>query len=151
MIINNYALSMQTQAIQQMQMQRALTVSTNPSPFGAFNYFDRCTNELMGLHFTASLPLLDWIGWEVSDEYTKTFEYLTFVRPTVTNGTASAGHLSDACADPNTWEFGTNKFTVTGFGRYGRRGPTRDIMKPMMYCKTDPRRRLDGTPVIFIS
>ena len=72
MIINNYALSMQTQAIQQMQMQRALTVSTNPSPFGAFNYFDRCTDELMGLHFTASLPLLDWIGWEVSDEYTKT-------------------------------------------------------------------------------
>lgn len=147
MIVNNYALSLQTQAIQQMQMQRTLTVSTNPSPFGAFNYFDRCTDELMGLHFTASLPLLDWIGWEVSDEYTKPFEYLTFVRPTVTNGTASAGHLSDACADPNSWEFGTNKFTVSGFGRYGRRGPTRDIMKPMMYCKTDPRRRLDGAPV----
>lgn len=147
MIVNNYALSRQTDAIQQMQMQRALTVSTNPSPFGSFNYFDRCTDELMGLHFEASLPLLDWIGFEVDDEYTKTFEYLTFVRPAYSSGSATAGYLSDACADPNSWEFGTNKFTVTGFGRYGRRGPTRDIMKPMFYCKTDPRRRLDGTPV----
>lgn len=142
MIVNQYLMTRQMEA-----MQRALTVSTNPSPFGSFNYFDRCTDELMGLHFEASLPLLDWIGWEVSDEYTKTFEYMTFVRPAFSGGSATAGHLADACADPNTWEFGTNKFTVTGFGRYGRRGPTRDIMKPMMYCKTDPRRRLDGTPV----
>ncbi len=147
MIVNNYAMSRQQDAIHHMQMQRALTLSTTASPFGCTNFFDRCTDELMGLHFGASLPLLDWMGFEVSDECNKTFEYITFLRPTVTDGVASAGHLSDACADPNSFQFGTAKLTIENFGRYGRRGPTRDIMKPTVYCKTDPRRRLDGTPV----
>lgn len=144
MLVNQYALAHQMQAMQ----QRALTLGTSPTPLdGAANFFDRCTDELMGLHFRAGLPLLDYMGFEVSDEYHKVFEYITFVRPAYSEGSATAGYLSAPCADPNGWEFGTAKLTVDSFGRYGRRGPTRDMMKPSKYCATDPRRRLDGTPV----
>lgn len=149
MIINSYAMARQQDALlaRQMQMQRALTVSTAASPFGCCNFFDRCTDEIMGLHFAGGLPLLDWMGFTVSDVCTKTFEYITYLRPAMSEGSPTAGHLADPCADPNGYEFGTAKFTIENFGRYGRKGPTRDMMKPKMYCQTDPRRRLDGTPV----
>jgi len=144
-LVNQYALQSQMQG---MMQQRALTLGTSPTPFnGCANFFDRCTDELMGLHFRAGLPLLDYMGFEVSDECHKVFEYITFVRPAYSTGAPTAGHLSQPCADPNGWEFGTAKLTIDNFGRYGRRGPTRNMMQPSKYCMTDPRRRLDGTAV----
>lgn len=149
MILNQYALEAQQLAYQQ-KVARALTLSTTASPFGSANFFDRCTDELMSLHFGAAMPLLDYMGFTVSDVHHKVFEYITYVRPAYASGSTgspTAGHLSDPCSTPNGFQYGTAKLTVDGFGRYGRVGPTRDLMKPNMYCDTDPRRRLDGTPV----
>lgn len=150
MIVNTYAMQQQQELMlgRQLQLrQRALTLGTGATPFGCSNFFDRCTDELLGLHFAGGLPLLDWMGFEVSDVCNVTFEYITFVRPTRLTGAASPGHIAQPCATPNGWEFGTAKMTIEDFGRYGRLGPTRDIMRPKFYCATDPRRRLDGTPV----
>lgn len=150
MIINPYRFKQQMELMQaaQTKMQRhALSVVNSASPFGACNFFDRCTDELLGLHFAGGLPLLDWMGFNVTDTLTETLEFITFVRPTQNEGANTAGHIADPCADPNGWEFGTTKMTINKFGRYGRKGPTRDMMRPTFYCRTDPRRRLDGSVV----
>jgi hypothetical protein len=122
---------------------RALTLSTAATPFGCCNFFDRCNDEIMSLHFGGTLGLLDWMNFQVSDECYKVLEFISYNRPA--NG--SAGYLADPCADPNGIEYGTSKLTLEDFGRYGRTGPTRDIMKPKRFCATDPVRRLDGVPV----
>lgn len=128
--------------------QRALTVGTEASPFGCCNFFDRCGDgDLMSLHYAGRLPLLDWMGFNVSDVCYRVMEYLTFVRPAYSQGEPSAGYLADACADPNGIEYGSCKLTVEDFGRIGRMGPTRDIMKPKKYCLSDPLWRLDGVRV----
>lgn len=135
---------------QRANVGHALTVETMASPFnGCCNFFDRCSDgDLMSLHFGGTLPLLDWMGFTVSNECLKSFEFLTYVRAARGEGdTASPGHLSNPCDEPNGVSFGTAKLTLEEFGRYGRRGPTREIMKADKYCLTDPRRRLDGTPV----
>lgn len=146
MLINPYTMQQQMGALLQQQ-QRALTLSTTATPFGCCNFFDRCTDELLGLHFAGGLPLLDWMGFNVTDTCIETTEFITFVRPAVSGGNPTAGHLADPCSSPNGWEFGTTKLTIEEFGRYGRKGPVRDIMTPKFYCKTDPRRRLDGSAV----
>lgn len=129
-------------------VQRALTLDTHASPFsGACNFFDRCTDEIMSLHYGGALTLLDWMGWEVSNEYRRVVEFIAYVRPEYSGGNPTSGALSNACADPNGIEFGTAKLDVEDFGRYGRSGPTRDMMKPERYCMTDPVRRLDGSVV----
>lgn len=128
-------------------VQRAMSVDNHASPFGSQNYFDRCTDELMSLHYGGVLDLLDWMNFSVTDEHREVFEFISYIRPEYDGGTATAGHLSNACAEPNGVEFGTAKLAVEDFGRYGRKGPTREIMKPMKYCRTDPVRRLDGSPV----
>lgn len=140
---------MQQQMLAQMQLQqRALTLSTSATPLGCCNFFDRCGDgDLMSLHFAGALPLLDYFGFMVGNECYKSVEFITYVRPEMSNGSATAGHLSQPCADPNGWEFGSAKLTIEDFGRYGRHGPTRDMMKPQKYCAADPRWRLDGTAV----
>lgn len=130
--------------------QRALAVEGSASPFnGCCNFFDRCGDgDMMSLHYSGTLPLLDWFNFQVSDTCERTFEFLTFVRPARTEGgAASSGHLADPCATPNGVEWGKTKLTLEDFGRYGRRGPTRNMMQPTRYCVTDQRRRLDGSPV----
>lgn len=130
--------------------QRALIVESGASPFnGCCNFFDRCGDgDMMSLHYGGTLPLLDWMNFQVSDECAKVFEFLTYLRPErAEGGGASAGHLADPCETPNGVEWGTTKLTLEDFGRYGRRGPTRSMMKPTKYCVTDQRRRLDGVPV----
>ena len=122
---------------------RTMVLSDAVTPFGCCNFFDRCTDELMSLHFTGMLPLLDWMGFDVTDECVKVVEFMTFNR----HYQSSSGHIADPCADPNSMEQGSAKITVEEFGRYGRIGPVRDVYKPMKYCKTDPIRRLDGTVV----
>jgi len=118
------------------------------SPFGCCNFFDSCTDEILGLHFSGRLGLLDWMGFDVTDECYRSVEFINYVRPQrVAGGGASAGYLSDPCADPNGISFGSCKLTVEDFGRIGRAGPTREVMVPKKYCKTSPRRRLDGSLV----
>ena len=127
-----------------------LANSTAPdSPFtpDATPFFDRCEDGLMSLHFGGRMGLVDLFGWQVTDVWTKDLKYLTYVRPAFSEGSATAGYLSDPCADPNGFEFGAADLTISGFGRYGRKGPVREIMKATRYCETDPIYRLDGTPV----
>lgn len=133
-----------------MNKQRlTLSASAPDSPFvaDATPFFDVCDDNLMSLHFGGRMGLLDLLSWNVTDVFEKRMKYLTWVRPAFSQGAATAGHLSDPCADPNGFEFGAADLTLTGFGRYGRSGPTREILKPTRFCEQSPRYRLDGTPV----
>lgn len=124
----------------------SLSVSSQQAtPFGCCNFFDACTQDIMSLHYAGSLGLLDWMGFNVSDECYRSLEFISYVRPARSEGNATVGYISDPCADPNGIEFGTCKLTVEDFGLYGRQGPSRKILVPKRYCVTDPRRRLDGT------
>lgn len=129
-------------------VKRTMTVSTQASPLdGACTLFDTCTDGLLSLHYRGGLGLLDYMGFAPTEDYKRTLEFINFVRPAFSNGVASTGHLSNPCSTPNGVEFGTCELTVEDFGRYGRKGPVRNMMKPTRYCVTSPRRRLDGTPV----
>jgi hypothetical protein len=125
----------------------ATGVPDTPWIADATPFFDRCENELMSLHFGTRMGLLDLFNWRVSDTYTKTFNFLTYLRPEYSEGSPTAGHLTDPCADPNGFDYGTSQITLEGFGLYGRVAPTRYILKPTRYCETDPVYRIDGTPV----
>lgn len=126
---------------------RRMTVSTSATPFGCCNYFDQCADEILSLTYRGKLGLLDWMNWNVTEECYRSVEFLTYRRPEQSQGADTPGYLSDPCDEPNGWEFGTRKLTVEDFGRIARKGPTREIMKPKYYCKTQPRYRLDGTLV----
>lgn len=128
-------------------LKQRLTVSTQASPFGCCNYFDSCTDEIFSLYYKGQLGLLDWMGFNVTNECYKSVEFIDYVRPEQSGGSDTAGYISDPCATPNGIEFGSCKLTVEDFGRYGRTGPTRSIMKPEFYCKTRPRYMLDGQPI----
>lgn len=125
----------------------ATGVPDNPWIADSTPFFDRCEDELMSLHYGGRAGILDLFNWNVSDVYTKTFNFITYNRPAYADGNPTVGHLSDPCADPNSYDFGTSQITIEGFGRYGRKGPVREIMHPTRYCETDPRYRLDGSPV----
>ena len=129
-------------ATMQPQAQQRMTLSGVVTPFGCCNFFDACTDDIMRLSYGGAFPLLDWMGFNVSDECYRTVEFMSFNQPA--DGT-SAGYIADPCADPNGVETGFCKLTIEDFGRYGRMGPVRTIMKPERYCQTSPRRRLDGT------
>jgi hypothetical protein len=124
-------------------INRALSVGTEVTPFGCCNFFDPCSDGILSLHYSGRLPLLDWMGFNVTEECYRSLEFITFVSP----AGSTVGYLADPCADPNGIEFGSTKLTVEDFGRIGRLGPTREIMKPLNYCKTRPIVRLDGSPV----
>lgn len=119
----------------------------NPFIADSTPFFDRCEDELITLSYGGRAGIMDLFNWMVSDEYTKTFNYITYTRPNFVEGQATAGHLADPCTDPNSFEYGTAKITLEGFGRYGRMGPVREIVTPTVYCRTDPRYRLDGSPI----
>lgn len=134
------------QTYEAQAVQRAMSVSNLATPIGT-NFFDRCGDEIMSLHYGQQLDLLDWMGFEVSDTAYRVLEFIAYNRAALSGGNPTAGHLSDPCEDPNGIEYGTAKLTVENFGRYGRKGPDREIMKPKRYCATDPIRRLDGEVV----
>jgi len=125
-------------------VERQTTLSDMATPFGCCHYFDSCTDEVLTLHYRGSLGLLDWMGFEVSDTCYRSIEFINFTRPEQSGGACTRGHLGDPCEDPHGYEFGTCKLTVEDFGRYGRKGPVRTMMQPKLYCKSDPKRRLDG-------
>jgi hypothetical protein len=62
-------------------------------------------------------------------------------------GTCTEGYLADPCDDPNSYEYGTCDWEIEDFGRIRRAGPTREANKPLRYCETEPRWRLDGSRV----
>src|SRR3972149_8720200 len=128
--------------------QRTLALTNEATPFGCCNFFDACDDGLMTLYYAGQLPLLDWMGFNVTDVCLRSMEYLTYVRPARTEqGAATPGYICDPCHDPYGVEWGSCKLQLEDFGRYGRLGPTRELMKPKFYCKTRPIVRLDGTPV----
>lgn len=127
-------------------IQRTMTEGTQATPFGCCSFFDACNDQILSLYYRGQLDLLDWMGFNVTEECYRTVEFIDYVRPAQSGGADTVGYLA-ACADPNGVEFGSCKLTVEDFGRYGRIGPTRDIFKPTKYCKTRPRMFLDGTPV----
>lgn len=135
------------QQVQMLQggMVNRLTVSTDATPYGCCNFFDACTDEIFSLYYKGTLDLLDWMGFQVTEECYRSVEFIEWVRPDA-NGT-SAGYIADPCADPNGIKFGSCKLSVEDFGLYGRSGPTRKILRPTRYCKTRPRYYLDGSPV----
>lgn len=129
--------------------QRDMALSNTASPFGCCNYFDACTDELLTLSYRGTLGLLDWLGFKPATECYRSVEFITYVRPEQEQGRDTPGYLSNPCADPNGFEYGTRKLTVEDFGLIGRLGPTRNGMKQHLnYCKTRPRYRLDGTQVM---
>lgn len=131
-----------------MNQLRRLTLSSSATPFGCCNYFDHCADEILSLTYNGTLGLLDWLGWNVTEECYKSVEFITYRRPEQTLQLADTpGYASDPCAEPYSWEYGTRKLTVEDFGRITRAGPTREVIKAKRYCKTQPRYRLDGSMV----
>jgi hypothetical protein len=126
-------------------IERQSTVSGLASPFGCCNFFDQCNDEILTLSFSGALALLDWMGFNVSEDCYRSIEFIDYIGPSGTAaGSPTGGAISDPCADPNGVEFGSCGLTVEDFGLYGREGPTREIFKPKKYCKTYPTYRLDG-------
>lgn len=130
-----------------------MTISGAMSPFGCCNFFDPCTNDVFALHYSPAyggIPtLLDWFNFTVGTECVKTFEYITYAGGAglSTAGADPSSALSDPCADPLGIEWGICKNTIEGFGRYGNKGPVREIVRPERYCVSSPQVRLDGQPV----
>jgi len=132
---------------EQMARQERLTLDSHAIPVGCCDFFSTCTDELMSLHYSGGLPLLDWMGFNVYDACVREIEFIDYLRPEQDNDEPTPGNLATPCEDPNGIEYGTSKITYEGFGRYGRKSPVRDIMDSKKRCITDPITRLDGTPV----
>jgi len=117
--------------------------------YGCCGLFDLCSDrDLLSLHFQGAEPFLDWIGWSATNLCVIHKDFISWVRPEYSGGTATAGYQSDPCGDANGVEWGTCDFQLTDFGRLRRRGPVRDITKnDVRYCERQPRYRLDGSLV----
>src|SRR4026209_1279581 len=105
------------------QQQAALpgvrrAVSDAASPFGCCDFFSNCSDQIFALYYRGVLDLLDWMGFNVSDECYRVIDFISFIRPG--NGGNSAGYLSGPCKTPNGVEFGAGSLDVNDFGRYGR-------------------------------
>ena len=120
--------------------QMSISGSAPDSPFvaDATPFFDRCETGIMSLHHGGRMGLLDLFNWRITDTFLREVKFITYVRPEMGESGATAGHLSDPCATPNGFEFGTVTLSLEDFGRYGRSGPVRDVYKPERYCETDP-------------
>lgn len=130
-----------------IQMKRRLTVSSEASPFGCCGYFDQCADGIFSLYYRGSLGLLDLLNFQPTDTCKEVIEYINYIRPEQSQSESTEGALSDPCADPYGFEFGNCTLSIEDFGRIGRHGPTREIMKPKYYCKTSPRYTFDGEPI----
>lgn len=126
-------------------VQRQMVVSNDATPFGCCNFFELCNDEIFSLYYRGELPLLDWMGFDVSEDCYRVVEFINFVRPA--EGCPPSGHLANPCDNPNGVEFGSCSLSIEDFGRYGRSGPTRDLFKPTKWCKRSPRYMLDGSAI----
>lgn len=126
------------------------TVDTVPATiYGCCGLFDLCGDaDLMSLSFAGADRFLDWIGWEPTSICKIVKNFITWERPAYSNGSATAGYVSDPCADGNSVEWGSCDFTLTDFGRLRRVTPTRDLTRVgLRLCESQPRYRLDGSPI----
>lgn len=131
-------------------VNRAMSVATTPAQiYGCTGLFDLCGDaDLMSLSMAGAEPFLDWMGWEATTVCKIIKNFVDWVRPAYSGGNPTAGYLADACADSNGVEWGKCDFTLNDFGRLRRHTPTRDITKVgLRLCDTQPRYRLDGTPI----
>lgn len=135
---------------QAMDEVRRLTVASpqQATPFGCCNFFDDCSDGIFSLYYKGSLDLLDWMGFNVSEDCLRKVDFINYVRPEQSAGSDTAGYISNPCADPNGVEFGSCSLSVEDFGLYGRVGPTRKFLKPTRYCQNSPRKFLDGSPIM---
>lgn len=133
---------------QARQVNRAMTLTTEASPFGCCNFFDLCSDDdIMALHYQGALGLLDWLGFTPVEECYRSVNFIEYVRPKYVEGSPSVGYISNPCADPNGVEYGMTKLTVEDFGLVGRQGPTRKVLAPTRYCRNEPRFRLSGQQI----
>ncbi len=128
------------------------TVSTQGSPAGSGGLFDICTNaDLISLSFQGVDQFINWLGFNMTNELTVKRGFIAWERPEYSSGSATAGWLSDPCGDANGVDFAICDFTLTGFARLRRHGPTRDItLNNTVKCFTEPRKRIDGTPITSV-
>lgn len=125
-------------------------LSTAPTIYGCEPLFDICSDQaLMSLSFQGSDPFLDWIGWERTSVCVIKRNFINFVRAAPNGGgTKSEGWLADPCADPNGTQADYCDFTLTDFARLRRESEVRDVTKDgLRTCETQPRYRLDGSPI----
>ena len=134
---------------QAQAVERAMTVTTEATPFGCCNFFDRCSeDDILALHYQGTLGLLDWLGFTPVEECYRSVHFIEYIRPKYVDGSPTIGYIADPCTDPNGIEYGITKLTVEDFGLVGRQGPTRKVLVPTRYCRNEPRWRLSGQPVM---
>lgn len=133
-------------------VQRDMTVGNLTSPYGATSLFDICSQQdVISLSFQGRDQFIDWLPFRLTEEWTVKREFIAWERPAYADGAATAGWLSDPCADPNGVDWGKCDFTVTGFSRLRRKSPTRDVTEnTTRLCYTQPRYRIDGTQITSV-
>jgi len=133
--------------------QPDMSISNAPTPYECCGLFDICTDaDLLSLSLQGVDPFLDWITWRPDNNCNVRKSFISYVGPERSGGRSGSnctdGHLADPCDDPYGIEAGTCDFLLHDFARFRRKGPTRDITtNRLMYCKTQPRYRLDGSPI----
>lgn len=127
-------------------VQRVSSVSDVGSIYGCSGVFDLCgDNDLISLSLQSPDPLLDYIGWEVTDICVLERNYIDRIIP---DEEIRAGWLGDACADPNTVNWSTVMFRIEDFARLRRSTPTQDVTKnALRLCEAQPRYRKDGSMI----
>lgn len=127
-------------------VQRDMTISSVGSIYGCSGVFDLCGDaDLISLSLQGADPLLDYIGWEVTDVCVLERNFIDRVIP---DEETRAGWLGDACADPNTVNWGVVAFRIEDFARLRRSTPTLDVTKSgLRMCEAQPRYRKDGTRI----
>ena len=124
-----------------------LTVSTNAHPYGCCGVFSLCgSDDIISLSLASFNGFLDWLGWETTDLCTIE-QY--FVDRWLPSEGSRQGWLSDACADPNSVNWGTCAFRIEDFARLRRSAPVQDVTKNhLRLCERQPLYRLDGTRIM---
>lgn len=123
-----------------------LSVSTVASIYGCCGVFDLCGDaDLISLSLQGADPLLDYIGWEVTDVCVLERNFIDRVIP---SEESRAGWVGDACADPNSVDWATVAFRIEDFARLRRSTPVQDVTKnALRLCESQPRYRKDGTMI----
>ena len=129
------------------QLVRRLTMGDDATIFGCCGLFDLCTNQdLMSLSMEGANKFLDWLGWILTEVCVERRSFINYVRPEQLSEECTEGYLSDPCADPKSYEFGTCDFIITDYGRLRRSGHVQDVTYDFMkYCERQPYYRLDGS------
>jgi len=74
--------------------------------------------------------------------------FITYIRAEESKDVMTTGYLSNPCGDSNGVEWGSCDFTLEDFALLRRHGPERNATRSAVkYCETQPRYRLDGSPI----